>query len=565
MIAKNYLALLSIIAFFAQASGQLTSKDIPDSLLIKEYSYFIEQLESDDHDEQTARIYSAAYLAKAKSEANWKEMVNAYKSILHQSPKEMHLAYADSMVYAARHTSDNLVTASAFLTKGIVYYNLKQQNNALDNFLIADGLLAKKNDTYLAHKVKFNIAKVKYYLGFYIEALPLFKECVVFFKNREDESYLVSLHHLGLCYIKTKKYDLCTATNSLGVKEAFRIDIPEAIPHFIHSEGINQFHKKNYGIAIMKLQQSLPGIVKSKDVANETLAYFYIGKSYWGLRQYSKAVSYFQKVDKAFENKNFIQPDLRENYERLIDYYKSNKDLKTQLYYIDRLLAADRLLEKNYKYLSGKIYKEYNTQELLKSKKDIEISLQKEKERNAIAIGVIILLSLLVIYLTYKYFENRFYKRKYKEFMARKNGPKDLQSRFVKSSGPLDINQEVVNTIRSKMEVFEEEHGYLEKGLKQEKLAIIFESNPKYISKIIKHYRNKKSNDYINDLRIDYAIELLRREKKYRNYTIQSLGDEVGFTRTQHFTRAFYAKTGMAASFFIKQLKAELKEKEKAE
>ncbi len=381
MIAKNYLAVICIIVFCAEAIAQLT-KDIPDSLLLKEYSYFIDHLESDDHDERASRIYSAAYLAKAKNEMNWKEMVNAYKSILHQSDKELQLIYADSMVYAARQTSDHELMSSAFLTKGIVFYNQKHHNSALDNFLLADGMLSKSNDHYLLHKIKFNIAKVKYYLGFYIDALPLFKDCVNYFKDREDEAYLVSIHHLGLCYMKLKKYDLCTATNNIGIKESFRIEIPEAIPHFVHSEGVNQYHLKNYGIAINKLHQSLNGIIQSKDVANETLAYFYIGKSYWGLHQYSKAVPYFQKVDKAFGDKNFIQPDLRENFEYLIDYYKSKDDLRSQLYYINRLLAADRVLDKNYKYLSGKIYKEYNTQQLLTSKKEIEISLQTEKERN---------------------------------------------------------------------------------------------------------------------------------------------------------------------------------------
>ncbi len=147
--------------------------------------------------------------------------------------------------------------------------------------------------------------------------------------------------------------------------------------------------------------------------------------------------------------------------------------------------------------------------------------------------------------------------------MAKRGKPKEPQLRHFESVGSLDINTDAVNAVLSKIEIFEQEHGYLEKGLKQEKLAIIFESNPKYISKIIKHYRNKKSNDYVNDLKIDYVIELLRNDKKYRNYTNKALGDEVGFSTTQHFTRAFYAKTGVEASFFIKELKAEMDEKEK--
>ena len=228
-----------------------------------------------------------------------------------------------------------------------------------------------------------------------------------------------------------------------------------------------------------------------------------------------------------------------------------------QLLYINRLLAADRVLEKNYKYLSTKIHKEYNTQQLQESKEQVENALQKQRYMNIIASIVIVLLLVIVAFLTIKFLENRSYRKKYKEYQSKKAKPKAVYSRNVANPVPLDIRPEVVNGILDKMEKFEQEHGYLEKGLKQEKLAIIFESNPKYISKVINHHRNKRSNEYINDLRIDYILERLENERMYKLYDIQSLGEEAGFSTTQHFTRAFLARTGMTVSFFLKKLKTE--------
>ena len=75
MVVKNQLFAVYFLAL-STCFGQ-THKDIPDSLLIKDYEYFIQELESDEHDDETARIYSSAYLSKAKSEKNWTEMVNA--------------------------------------------------------------------------------------------------------------------------------------------------------------------------------------------------------------------------------------------------------------------------------------------------------------------------------------------------------------------------------------------------------------------------------------------------------------------------------------------------------
>ncbi|RVU91668.1 helix-turn-helix domain-containing protein [Flavobacterium columnare] len=70
---------------------------------------------------------------------------------------------------------------------------------------------------------------------------------------------------------------------------------------------------------------------------------------------------------------------------------------------------------------------------------------------------------------------------------------------------------------------------------------------------------NKKKGlsfpNYINNLRIELALNLLQKDKKYRNYSIKGLAIEVGFSSSQTFSRAFLSKTGVNASFFINELK----------
>ncbi len=555
MVLRDSLFLVCFLATISTLAQ--TYNDIPDSLLIKEYDYFIEKLESHSHDPAKANVYGKAYLEKAKGEQNWEETAAGFKALLHLSPTNKQLAYADSIIYASRKTNHNPTIASSFLTRGIVYFNLKEHSKALDNFLVANNFLSKEHDDYLKNKVIYNIAKVKYLLGFYSEALSLFKRCTAYFKEEEDLAYLVSLHHLGLCYLKLDEFLLCSTTNNLGIREAFRIEFPTAVPHFIHSEGINQYHQKNYGAAILKLQQVLPDIINSKDDSNESLAYLYIGKSYWKLKQYAKAVPYFKKVDVAFQSNKFFQPDLRENYEYLIDYYRSKEDLKNQLLYTNKLLAADKLLDKNYAYLSEKIHKEYNTEELQASKSQIEQSLKTQKFRGKISSVIILALLIFVDYLFNKHLENRLYKRKYNEYISGKSNVKPKITKELTSKHELTINPQVIESILNHLDIFENDKVYLEKDLKQEKLAELFGSNPKYVSQIILHYKNKKSNEYINDLKVDHMIDLLHKDKKFRHYTHEAMANEVGFGTTQHFTRAFLIKTGVKVSYYIKQLDLE--------
>lgn len=68
------------------------------------------------------------------------------------------------------------------------------------------------------------------------------------------------------------------------------------------------------------------------------------------------------------------------------------------------------------------------------------------------------------------------------------------------------------------------------------------ERNYRSAEKIIKYYRDKHFIQYINDLRVDYAISQLQIEKKFRNYTMIALAKEFGFNTAESFSTAFVKK-----------------------
>jgi tetratricopeptide (TPR) repeat protein len=552
MLGRKYLIPFCISILCISVFGQQEGKFAVDSFKGKSYEYLLEK--SEEEDVETSKIYSIEYLKKAKSEKNWKHIMNAYKIILHLSDKKDRIYYADSMIYAAKHTQENDLVASAYLTKGILYYDLTDYNNALDNYLIANRHLIGTNDQYLEFKANYNIAQIKYYLGYYEEAAQLFKASVDFFKNQENIPYLTSLHSLALCYNRLGKFDLCTATNDLGIKESERLECYEAIPRFINSEGINQFFKKNYTVSIGKLNETAPSFIKSRDFAGEVVTYFYLGKNYWSMNQPEKAMQYFLKVNEAFTERNYIYPNLRESFEITIDYYKSKNDPQKQLKYINQLLQADKYLNSNYKYLTGRIYKEYDTQKLLQSKRAIEKSLRSEKQQN---LFYIILIAILLIWLGYLIYKSRESKRKFRKLIDRKTQQVKLTAETkLRNTGNLKMNPEVKASILKHLDKFENSEQFLAKDITLPKLAKKFDTNIVYVSKVISHSRQKRSNDYINDLKIDWIITQLRENSKFRNYTNKALGEEAGFSTTQHFTRAFSKNTGLSPTFFVQELKS---------
>jgi AraC-like DNA-binding protein len=119
----------------------------------------------------------------------------------------------------------------------------------------------------------------------------------------------------------------------------------------------------------------------------------------------------------------------------------------------------------------------------------------------------------------------------------------------------LEIKAEIVELALKNLDKFERNQKYLEKDMTLSKLATILNTNTKYASKIIAKHRGKGSIDYITDLKIDYIVEKLKNENKFRNYTNKALGEEAGFRSTQNFTRAFKYRTEISPTYFIQKLK----------
>lgn len=536
-----------------------------NALTLKTYQDLQNAIDNNDTDTLVSQPYLKAYLNKAKADNNYEKIAEGYRNYIYLSPFKAKFFYADSMVTTALKTHNAEFIGGTYLSKGIVYYQQKKYSKALDDFIIGNDYLYKTNNDYLKYKAKFSIANIKLYLGFYDEAAVLFRECVAYFVKDDynnSKGYFTSLHALGLSYNKTGQYDLCTVTNEQGIRESKIRKYPEEAKYFIHSEGINQFSKKNYAAALTKLNAVLPEMKADKDFANETLCYFYIGKCYMAMGDAEKSVTYLKRVDRAFTEKEYMRPDLRENFELLINYYKTQNDDKMQLHYINRLIKADNVLNVNYKYLSSKIYKEFDTKSLLLAKKEMESKLVYRENLSTILYIIVAVLFILVLFVLYRYYTNqRIYREKFEALMQQLEEPEVetvAETKIIPAENKKpDINPEVIANVLKQLEKFEKQKKFTQQELTLVSLASTLNTNSNYLSKIINFYRGKNYITYVNDLRIDYIVTRIKNEKRYRNYTIKALAEEAGFSTSQHFSKAFFARTGIYPSYFINELTKE--------
>lgn len=119
----------------------------------------------------------------------------------------------------------------------------------------------------------------------------------------------------------------------------------------------------------------------------------------------------------------------------------------------------------------------------------------------------------------------------------------------------LSISEETLQTILTKLEIFESEKSFLSKDVSFGGLANQLNTNQKYLGEILKEYRGKKYTDYINGLRISYITGQLYSHPEFLLYKISYLAECAGFSSREVFTSVFKRETGISPSYFIANLK----------
>ena len=115
-----------------------------------------------------------------------------------------------------------------------------------------------------------------------------------------------------------------------------------------------------------------------------------------------------------------------------------------------------------------------------------------------------------------------------------------------------------------KLETFEKKKEFLFNTITLVTVAKKIETNTTYLSKVINEHKNQSFSEYITNLRLQYALERLKNDKKFRALTIDTISKEIGFNNIVSFIKAFKKKTGIYPSYFIKKLNSELEKAQSA-
>lgn len=565
--ASHYIFILLTIfseCLFAQKNGKYS-----DYYLIRR------NYEGLSENDASAKPFIDQYIAKAKKEKDYPRLVQGYLDGILYSPLPIEkLKFADSTILASKMTGNNDLISSAYLEKGVVYYfQFKNYNQALDEYLKAYEYSRNSKDVFYQNRLSYLIGVVKSYIGYYEEAIEHFRNTTAFFKAESKKGmhpnllyankrgYYNSIHQMAVCYRNLGEYKAADSLIGIGLSgTSGSKEYMQEYGYFLKERGIEEFRKKQYQNAISSLKSSVGSIAAVNDFAWVTVCYSFLGKAYLALDNHAAAVTYFQKVDSVFQRHNFILPEVRDNYELLINHYKEENNLRQELYYTKQLIKVDNYLTKDFRYLTSKIHKEYDTKTLTEEMERLERKTSRSFWVNII-IGVVAGTSLIAIIIKHK--RNEKLMQKNYEALEQVILSKDMLISSQIPAKPKEherksIEEKLKDEILSKLTQFERNNEFVEAGLTIAILADKFDTNSKYLSQIINEEKGMNFSRYLNVLRIGYITDKLYKDRKFLTYKIETLAKDCGIASRSNFSKLFQQINGIRPTDFIKKRQKDL-------
>ncbi|WP_280936620.1 helix-turn-helix domain-containing protein [Aquimarina sp. 2201CG14-23] len=507
------------------------------------------------------------HLSSSLNQQDTLNIANAYHffSILKPKDKE---AYSDSIIRITKKKGYHRYPATAYLEKGNVKYEFGDYIAALELYIKASKSAKEKNNTKTLLEAKFNIGLLKNLAGDREEAQVIFNDYLNFVEqnpiHKNPRSYNLALYALADAYVYTKKINLASTTIDKGIKGTLKIKDSTTYSYIIVTSGIHQYLLKNYTKAIDSLQKG-KDLIKKFDPTETRVATcdYYIARCYKALGENEKSIQYFKKVDTILRKTEDVIPEVRDAYAHLKAYAKSKDDYQLQIEYINTALRLDSIRHANQIYLTKNITRKFDAAELVSEKEQLIQQLEQDKFLKDNTITILVVISIILILITiYGFRKSYVSKKRFQKLLEQQKNQKAQKAELIHTINDdllkkedIDIPTEVIETVLEKLLDFEDKNQFAKKHYTLNSLAKELNTNSAYLSKIINVYKNVNFANYLNNLRIDFAVDQLTTNKSLRSYTIQAIAEEVGFKNAQSFSSAFHKKTGIYPSYFIKHLK----------
>jgi len=532
---------------------------------IQEINELISRTLSEDKDSALAIAYSKLFLERGEVEKDYNiQYLSSYQIAYIEYIRSNYVATIKNALIStevAEKLNDTSRIIDSNVLLGSAYYLIGAYDNALKPYLRGKELSKVIGSFSYEIICLTNIANSRMKLKRYKDALASFNLILETLQTEKNddfiqyrETYLSSLLGKGKCLTELNDLNEAIEAYSQGVELSEKNNLLEYKSYFYINYGDIFYKKQEYHKALGFLKESkdiLDNIVGGQQT-NLYIANYYIARCYFQLGNYEEAITML--------NENFNLIGDRKETDKIEDMYllaietsKAINDKEQQIFYYDKL--QNIIQYKSDKQLKAKdiLYEDDLKDYQLENKK-----LETEKTKTAaskkiiLAISIVLLVILLSVLIGYR----RKIKMREQKFLSIIENIKHKES-ITKPKVPvanLEIEDEKSRKILVKLQEMETTHFYLSEDCNLYSTAKLLGTNTTYLSRALNETRKQSFNQYINELRVNYALLKLRDDSVFRSYTIRAVAKELGYKSHTTFIKVFKSKTGVNPAFYINKL-----------
>ncbi len=314
------------------------------------------------------------------------------------------------------------------------------------------------------------------------------------------------------------------------------------LPRIYNNLGRIETAKNNLSKSKVYIYKALDQHTKANDSFGIAISLNNLSKVFLVEKDYGKSIELAKKSNRYIKNKSLRVKQNNLEYIALSSYnigqlkeaYIAMRNRKEISEKLTNITFLNNVKKTEIKY---KIAKEQ--QNTLKEKYK-RLNLQLLLYITGFSIVILVIIGFIF------YTRNKQHKEKFDELIE-KYKPRNNKDN-------IDLPIDTINNVLNGLLRFENEKLFLRKNIYLKSLAKELSTNSSYLSKIVNTHKKKNFNSYLNELRIEYAIDQLTHNKELRQYTIEGIADCMGYNNGDSFSSAFRKITGLYPSYFIKQL-----------
>lgn len=475
----------------------------------------------------------------------------------------------DEALSIAKKINNDVFVMNALMSKGIYYFNFGEYEKAMESYLEVLHLAKEIKNKEQEQAVSLNIALIKMQTNDFTGADEILQNLLKSIKNEQPKTrHLNTYIALTKASIGIEEYEKAKEYCEIGLDLSDQLQDEEAKFYFYSFLGRIAALNDDYDKSHKLIKKSFQIAEKIKTIDHEIpILFIEKGEVLYKEKKYQEAIDILLKADVLMQKHKLDFIKQEETYALLAKSYNEIGDVKNSIKFYEKANETYKKNDKRQGSISVDIIKKYDLKSL---KEELNLAEKKTQKTKTVLYVSVFFALLMVIGLIF------FYKKREKDnqrkftailksleeekeeetIVAVKVVPEEIVSKKTTKTvvKEVEIIDETKVKLLKKLDNFEAKKSYLSKHCSLNEVAKKLKTNTSYLSKLVNAHKGKSFTAYITDLRVNYAIKRLKEDKKFRSYTIDSIAQEIGFNRSESFSRAFKNKTGLYPSYFIKNL-----------